>query len=91
MTRRVDDPERRSQHKTEFAKDLRQRATDTERMLWAQLRGRNLDGARFRRQQPIGPYVADFFCSAAKLIFELDGGQHGEGDNLEYDKARQRT
>ncbi len=88
MTRRIDDPSRRSDHKTPLAKDLRRRATDTEGMLWSLLRRKNLDGFRFRRQQPIGPYIADFFCSAAKLIVELDGGQHGEPDNLEYDAAR---
>ncbi len=88
MSRHVDDPSRRTEHKSRFAKELRQRATDTERMLWAVLRRKNLDGARFRKQQPIGPYVVDFFCSAAKLVVELDGGQHGEIDNQEYDAAR---
>jgi very-short-patch-repair endonuclease len=45
---------------------------------------------RFRRQQPIGPYIADFFCSAAKLIIELDGGQHTADKNAAYDLVRTR-
>jgi very-short-patch-repair endonuclease len=45
---------------------------------------------RFRRQQPIGPYVVDFFCPSAKLIVELDGGQHGEDCAVLYDEARTR-
>jgi len=88
MTHRFDDPSRRSEHKTGIAKSLRRQATDTERMLWAQLRRKNMEGVRFRRQQPIGPYIVDFFCSAAKLVVELDGGRHCEINNLEYDEAR---
>lgn len=49
--------------------------------LWARLRRQQIDGFRFRRQQPIGRYVVDFFCPEAKLIVEVDGGQHaGESD-----------
>jgi very-short-patch-repair endonuclease len=88
VTRRVEDPARRSEHKTALAKSLRQQATATERILWALLRKKTFGAARFRRQQPIGPYVADFYCSAAKLIVELDGSQHSEPDNVEYDEAR---
>ncbi|MBI3678451.1 MAG: DUF559 domain-containing protein [Proteobacteria bacterium] len=76
--------------KREFARNLRQDATDAECKLWRSLRGKELGGFRFRRQQPIGPYVVDFFCSAAKLIIELDGGQHGEDRNVSYDAARTR-
>ena len=47
-------------------------------------------GLRFRRQQPIGPYIADFYCSAAQLVIELDGGQHGEDAHAAYDEARTR-
>jgi very-short-patch-repair endonuclease len=43
---------------------------------------------RFRRQQPLGPYIADFYCSAAKLVIELDGDQHGTDENIAYDEAR---
>ena len=58
------------------AKHLRQDLTDAERKLWSVLRNRQLHGAKFRRQQPIGPYVADFVCQEARLIIEADGGQH---------------
>ena len=64
--------------------------TDDERRLWAVLRRKNLAGFRFRRQQPIGPYIADFFCSSAKLIVELDGGQHAEEAHLRRDEQRSR-
>jgi len=55
---------------------LRQRSTDAERKFWLLLHDRRLEGWKFRRQVAIGPYVADFCCAAAKLIVELDGGQH---------------
>jgi very-short-patch-repair endonuclease len=55
---------------------LRKNLTDAEARLWARLRFKQIDGFRFRRQQPIGPYAGDFFCPAAKLIIEIDGGQH---------------
>jgi very-short-patch-repair endonuclease len=51
-------------------------------------RRKQLGSLRFRRQQPIGPYVVDFFCSAAKLIVELDGDQHGADKNIAYDADR---
>lgn len=59
------------------ARQLRKTQTDVERKLWSLLRGRQFEGLKFRRQVPIGPYVADFACFDAKLIVELDGGQHG--------------
>ena len=58
------------------ARKLRANPTDAEIRLWSHLRRKQLDRFRFRRQQPIGPYVVDFFCSDAKLIIEVDGGQH---------------
>ncbi len=60
-----------------FAARLRRDQTDAERRIWLALRNRRLAGAKFRRQVPIGPYVADFVCLDSKLIVELDGGQHG--------------
>jgi very-short-patch-repair endonuclease len=60
------------------AQRLRREMTDAERRLWSALRNRGLDGAKFRRQQPIGPYVADFVCQEGRLIVEADGGQHAE-------------
>lgn len=67
------------------AKRMRRETTDAERALWSILRDRQLDGWKFRRQAPIGPYIADFLCYEARLIIEADGGQHS--DNL-YDANR---
>jgi very-short-patch-repair endonuclease len=58
------------------ARELRRNQTEVEKRLWAKLRAWQLGGAKFRRQQPIGPYIADFVCFERKLIVELDGGQH---------------
>ena len=69
-----------------FARDLRTSATDAEKLLWQELRRGKVVGARFRRQVPIGPYVADFACLRNKLIIELDGSQHI--DRASYDDAR---
>ena len=52
--------------------------TDAERKLWLYLRQRQLDGFHFRKQCPIGPYIADFACLRAKLIIEVDGSQHAD-------------
>ncbi len=60
--------------------------TDVEKRLWYLLRDRRLNGYKFRRQMPIGPYVADFVCLQSRLIVELDGGQHAE--QAEKDKVR---
>ncbi len=66
--------------KTRFAatsaKRLRTDMTDAERLLWSRLRNRGLMGFKFVRQQPIGPFIADFACRQADLVVELDGGQH---------------
>ena len=61
------------------AQRLRREMTDAERKLWSALRNRQLDGAKFRRQQPIGPFIADFVCQEQRLIIEADGGQHADG------------
>ena len=58
------------------ARKLRVDSTDAERVLWSELRNHRLNGWAFRRQVPIDRYIADFVCHAAKLIIELDGGQH---------------
>ena len=58
------------------ARALRRNMTDAEKALWMRLRNRQLDGLRFKRQEPIGPYFADFACPAARLVVEVDGGQH---------------
>jgi very-short-patch-repair endonuclease len=59
-------------------------------MLWQHLRGRKLQGFKFRRQQPLGNYVVDFVCPEAMLVIEVDGGQHGQDQNLSADRARTR-
>ncbi|WP_460763005.1 endonuclease domain-containing protein [Lysobacter fragariae] len=68
------------------ARNLRNSPTDAERALWRVLRGKQLEGFRFRRQVPVGGYIADFLCPRLKLIVELDGGQHAE--QVPYDQAR---
>jgi len=70
------------------ARTLRRNLTDAERLIWEALRAHRLNSASFRRQTPIGPYVADFVCHAAKLIIELDGGQHFEPRQEQRDARR---
>jgi adenine-specific DNA-methyltransferase len=60
------------------ARQLRQNPTEAERCLWHHLRLRQLGAYRFRRQQPLGPYIVDFVCFEKHLIVELDGGQHSD-------------
>ena len=60
------------------ARQLRSRMTGAERKLWFALKDRRFSGFKFRRQVPIGPYVADFMCFERRLIVEVDGGQHAE-------------
>ena len=66
----------RNGQKRDFARGLRQTMTDAEQTLWYHLRGRRLPGWKFRRQFPVGRYIADFACPEARTIIELDGGQH---------------
>jgi very-short-patch-repair endonuclease len=72
------------------ARALRRNSTDAERILWSELRDHRLNEASFRRQVPIGSYIADFLCHAAKLVIELDGGQHFS-DQQETADARRST
>jgi len=60
------------------ARSMRRDMTDAERKLWLLLRDRRFAGIKFRRQAPVGPYIADFVCLRRKLILEADGGQHYE-------------
>lgn len=68
------------------ARTLRKNPTDVENKLWSYLRHRQIEGHKFRRQQPIGKYIVDFACMEEKLIIELDGGQHNE--RIDYDAER---
>jgi very-short-patch-repair endonuclease len=70
------------------ARDLRKRQTPAEIQLWKLLRDRRLDGVKFRRQHPVGPFVADFCCPQLRLIVEVDGGIHDE--SVEQDEERTR-
>jgi 2-isopropylmalate synthase len=68
----------REGQKRNTARSLRRNPTDAERLIWFLLRDRRLSGIKFRRQVPIGPYVADFASATHRLVVELDGGQHAE-------------
>jgi very-short-patch-repair endonuclease len=61
-----------------FARELRKSMTDAERKLWRGLRMRQMHGYKFRRQFPLGAYIVDFVCLEARLIIEVDGGQHAD-------------
>jgi very-short-patch-repair endonuclease len=73
---------------SEFARQLRRDMTDAERCLWYHLRARRFDSEKFRRQEPIGPYIVDLVSHRSRLIIELDGGQHAE--RVEHDRERTR-
>jgi very-short-patch-repair endonuclease len=73
---------------TDRARELRKTMTSSEIRVWLYLRRRKLDGWKFRRQHPIGPYVVDFYCPAARLVVELDGDSH-DGSKDEYEDRRQ--
>jgi very-short-patch-repair endonuclease len=70
---------------TKKAKDLRKSSTDAERFLWKHLRTKQIDGLKFRRQEPIGKYIADFACFDKTLIIEVDGEQHSHEVDADRD------
>ncbi|MCH8831601.1 MAG: DUF559 domain-containing protein [Chloroflexi bacterium] len=72
------------------ARRLRTNSTGAEVVLWAVLRNRKLEGAKFRRQHPLGRYIADFYCHEALLVVELDGSVHDDAPQAEYDAVRQK-
>jgi len=72
----------------QHSRQLRENMTDAEKQLWAKIRRKQLKGYQFYRQKPIGDYIVDFFCPRAKLIIEVDGGQHFSGEIIENDKVR---
>jgi very-short-patch-repair endonuclease len=69
-----------------LSRNLRKRQTDAENLLWLHLRRKQLEGLRFRRQHPLGRYIADFVCLEKRLILEIDGGQHA----VEKDRDNER-
>jgi len=77
----------KKRNKIAIAKKLRTNSTDTEKYLWKYLRGRQLEGFKFRRQHLIGKYIVDFINLERKIIIEVDGGQHLENKK---DKLRDR-
>jgi very-short-patch-repair endonuclease len=72
------------------ARRLRNSMSNAERKLWNELRLQQLDGARFRRQNPIGPYIVDFVCLEKRLVVEVDGEQHTFPEHVALDERRDR-
>jgi adenine-specific DNA-methyltransferase len=70
------------------ARSLRRGSTDAEARLWYNLRRHELAGYKFRRQHPFGPYILDFYCAKARLVIEVDGGQHMDAKNAIADAER---
>ena len=69
-------------------KSLRRTLTAAEATLWALLKGKKLDGRKFRRQPSVGKYILDFYCPSERLAIELDGEQHFTEEGLAYDEKR---
>ena len=70
------------------SRDLRNNMTDAEQMLWQRLRRKQILGLQFYRQKPILNFIVDFYCPAANLVIECDGGQHYTAEGLEADRLR---
>ena len=73
------------------SRDLRSNMTDAEQWLWQRLRRKQILGLQFYRQKPILNFIVDFYCSAAKLVIECDGGQHYTEDGLKADQIRDQA
>lgn len=73
----------------ERSRRLRQQSTSAEQFLWELLRNRRLHGLKFRRQHPIGNFIADFFCGEYRLVIEVDGAVHQEKTQVERDFRRE--
>ena len=76
------------EHLRHFARELRTKQTDAERLLWGTLRGRRLLDLKFRRQYPLDSYILDFYCDSLRWAVELDGGQHNAADGRRDDATR---
>ena len=79
------------QYMVELARQLRHKQTPAEESLWECLRKRRVARAKFRRQHPLGRYIADFYCHEAGLVVELQGGVDSAKEQREYDAVRQET
>jgi very-short-patch-repair endonuclease len=77
-----------ARHLKPLARELRQNQTDAEAALWQKLRRKQIHGVQFYRQKPLGPFIADFFCPAARLVIEVDGGQHFTEEGASSDEER---
>lgn len=75
----------------ENARTNRKTATETEALLWQELRGKKINGYKFRRQHPIDTFIADFYCHEKKLVIEIDGEYHYQNDQPQYDAWRTET
>jgi very-short-patch-repair endonuclease len=74
----------------DFSRELRAHMTDAEKILWLKLRRKQLKGYQFYRQKIIGDYIADFYCPGARLIIEVDGGQHYGPEEMARDRVRDK-
>jgi len=70
------------------ASKMRRALTPPEARLWTQIKGGGLEGLKFRRQHPAGPYILDFYCPAARLAVEIDGATHDDPDQIAHDSRR---
>jgi very-short-patch-repair endonuclease len=77
-------------HLKKYSRRLRNEMTDAERLLWSKIRGKQLKGFQVYRQKPISCFVVDFYCPKAKLVIELDGGQHYSEATRPKDESRDR-
>jgi len=71
-----------------LARNLRSNTTDAEQLVWTKVRRKQISDCQFYRQKNIGNYIVDFYCPKAKLILEIDGGQHYENDGIKKDLER---
>ncbi|WP_027371476.1 endonuclease domain-containing protein [Desulfovermiculus halophilus] len=82
-------PKHNNTEQKRLRQKLRKEMTPAEVRLWNVLKGRQLDGRKFRRQQSLGPYIVDFYCPMESLVIELDGEVHNNAMRREYDVQRQ--
>ena len=75
-------------HRHFMAKALRNNFTDTERLLWRHLRAKQMEGYKFRRQEPISSYIVDFVCQEKKIVIEVDGGQHSVERERDFERDK---
>jgi very-short-patch-repair endonuclease len=77
-----------NQTKKNFRRELRNNSTDAERKIWSILKNKQINGLRFLRQYSVGKYILDFYCPTIRLAIEIDGGQHNEEEEINYDNGR---